>query len=108
MWTNELERRAAEMQKRNERRQLVSRLGEEQLRIAEETARTGAAEYHHTVKDLSGIWQLSTATVTRMFRDEPGVLRLGKAQARRGRRSYTTLRIPESVVQRVYRRLVVG
>ena len=76
--------------------------------MAEETVRTGAAEYHHTVKELSGMWQLSTATVTRMFRDEPGVLRLGKAQPRRGRRSYTTLRIPESVVQRVYRRLVVG
>jgi hypothetical protein len=107
MWTNELERRAAEMRQRNERRQLVSRL-EEHLRIPEETVRTGAAEYHHTVKELSGMWQLSTTTITRMFRDEPGVLRLEKASARRGRRSYTTLRIPESVVQRVYRRLVVG
>jgi hypothetical protein len=107
MWTDEMERRAAEMRQRNERRQLVSRLGEEHLRIAEETARTGAAEYHHTVKELGGMWRLSTATITRMFRDEPGVLKIGEARGRRGRRSYTTLRIPESVVQRVYRRLVV-
>ena len=107
MWSEEYERRAAEMRQRNEHRQLVSRLGEEQLRMAEQTARTGAAEYHFTTQELAERWKLSATTVIRMFRDEPGVVKIGGARSRGGRRSYTTLRIPESVVERVYRRLVV-
>jgi transcriptional regulator GlxA family with amidase domain len=107
MWSEEYERRAAEMRRQAEREQLASRLGHEHLRIAEATAQTGAVERHYTVKDLGALWKLSTTTVARLFRDEPGVLKIGRDQPRRVRRSYTTLRIPESVVQRVYRRLVV-
>jgi hypothetical protein len=107
MWSEEYERRAAEMRYRQERERHAARLGEEHLRIAEMTAATGAVERHYTVKELGALWKLSTATVARLFRDEPGVLKIGRDQPRRGRRSYTTLRISESVVQRVYRRLTV-
>jgi hypothetical protein len=107
MWSEEYERRAAEMRQRQERERLAARLGEEHLRIAEMTAATGAVERHYTAKELGALWKLSTTTVARLFHDEPGVLKIGRDKPRRGRRSYTTLRIPESVVQRVYRRLTV-
>jgi hypothetical protein len=106
MWSSEYERRAAEMRERNER----DRLGacwHEHLRVAEATATTGATERHYTVKEIGALWKLSTTTLIRLFRHEPGVLRIGREQPRRGRRSYSTLRIPQSVVERVYRRLGV-
>ena len=107
MWSEEYERRAADMRRRNERTQLASGIGDDRVRIAKDAPRTGAAEYHYTVKELGTLWNLSTATITRIFRDEAGVLIIGSRQQRRGRRSYTTLRIPESVLERVYRRMVV-
>lgn len=107
MWSEEHERRAAEMRQRNDRDRLASRIGHEQLRIAEMTAATCANERHYTAKELALAWNVSPSTVTRIFRDEPGVLKIGREVARRGHRGYVTLRIPESVVQRVYRRLVV-
>ena len=108
MWSDEYERRAAEMRQRNEGEGLASRLGHERLRIAEAIANTGAMERHYTVKELAALWKLSANTVTRIFREELGVLKIGRGRPRRGRRSYTTLRIPESIVHRVYGHLVVG
>ena len=107
MWSEEHERRAAEMRQINEREKLASRIGHEHLQIAEMTAATCATERHYTVRELAATWKVSPNTVTRIFRDEPGVLKIGRQHARRGHRGYVTLRIPESVVQRVYRRLVV-
>jgi hypothetical protein len=37
-----------------------------------------------------------------LFADEPGVLKLGRTTARNGKRQYTTLRIPQSVLTRVF------
>lgn len=107
LWSEEYERRAADMRQRAEGEQLAPRLGHERLRIAEATANTGAFERHYAVQDLGALWKLSPSTVARLFRDEPGALKIGRRQARRGRRSYTTWRIPESGVQRVRRCLVV-
>ena len=107
MWSEEHERRAAEMRQRNEREKLASRIGPEHLRIAEITAATCATLRHYTVVEIAATWKLSPNTVTRIFRDEPGVLKIGREHASRGHRGYVTLRIPEAVVQRVYRRLVV-
>jgi len=47
---------------------------------------------------------LSRDTVHRMFRDEEGVLKIQRPGTRY-KRTYTTLRIPESVLNRVYRRI---
>ena len=61
-----------------------------------------------TVADISGAWQKSHDTVTRIFVDEPGVLRFGHgtlAEGRKYRRRYFTLRIPLSVFLRVQERL---
>lgn len=51
------------------------------------------------------MWNLSPDAVRRMFENEPGVLVLGDKALSRSKRRYTTLRIPASVVERVYRRL---
>ena len=107
MWSEEFERRAAEMRQRNDRERLASRIGHEQLRIAEAVATKGAIERHYTVQEIGELWNLHPSTITRLFRDEPGVLKLGSMRSRRGRRSYVTLRIPASVVERVHRRLTV-
>jgi hypothetical protein len=107
MWSSEFEQRAAAMRQQSERDRRTARRGHEHLRMAEATASTGVMERHFTVQELGAIWQLSPNSITRIFRDEPGVLKFGRDQPRRGHRSYMTLRMPESVVQRVYRRLVV-
>lgn len=72
MWSDEYERRAAEMRQRTERDRLAARLGHEQLRIAEAMGPTVAVERHYTVKELATIWKLSGTSISRLFRDEPG------------------------------------
>jgi len=63
-----------------------------------------STERHYSVAEIAGMWNLSVDEVRKIFRDEPGVLVIGSQTAAHKRR-YTTLRIPESVVQRVHRRL---
>ncbi len=58
---------------------------------------------HYTVAEVAELWNLSPDAVRRLFENEPAVLALG-GKGGRGRRPYTTLRIPENVVERVYRR----
>jgi hypothetical protein len=107
MWSPEHERRAAAMWQKNQREELASRLGHEHLRIAEIVGTNGALERHYSVQELSEVWNVSGSTITRLFRDEPGVLKIGRDRPGRGRRSHVMLRILESVVQRVHRRLTV-
>jgi len=59
-------------------------------------------ETHLKPSEIAAAWRLHTSTVYKIFADEPGVLRI--ANPRRGRRSYTTLRIPRSIADSVYRR----
>ena len=61
-------------------------------------------ERHYTVAEIAARWNLSVDAVRRIFQNEPGVLVLGD-QPSRSKRRYTTLRIPESVLERVHRRL---
>ena len=61
-----------------------------------------AFERHFTADELGEIWKLDPTTIRRMFQDEPGVLKIGKANRRDGKRDYVTLRIPEAVALRVY------
>ena len=67
-------------------------------------------EQHYQPGDLAKMWGLSPSKVRRLFENEPGVLRIGEPSRRVGRalkRSYFTMRIPESVAQRVHDRLTV-
>src|SRR5258708_1952920 len=58
---------------------------------------TPQGERHYSVTEVARLWNLSRDSVRRIFRREPGVLVIGDR--------YITLRIPESVLQRVHRRL---
>lgn len=57
-------------------------------------------EQHFTLEDIAKKWELSRKTVERMFKNEPGVLLMGDKLKR--------MRIPQSVLQRVDRRLHAG
>ncbi len=59
-------------------------------------------ERHYTPKELAAVWRLDETTIRRLFIDEPGVLKIGKSGRRDGKRDYLSLRIPESVAQRVH------
>jgi hypothetical protein len=62
-----------------------------------------AFEKHYRVRELATLWGVSPKTVTRIFADEPGVLRL--ANDKPSKRKYATLSIPESVALRVHESL---
>jgi hypothetical protein len=62
------------------------------------------AEKHYEPSELADLWGVSAETIRSIFRDEPGVLKIGKTGARY-KRGYITLRIPESVAERVHTRL---
>jgi hypothetical protein len=59
---------------------------------------------HYTVAEIGAILHLSDDAIRKLFEREPGVIVIGDS-APRGKRRYTTLRIPQSVWERVYRRL---
>jgi hypothetical protein len=53
---------------------------------------------------VSEIWNLDEKMIRRIFGDEPGVVSI-ESEESRYRRAYRTLRIPESVLLRVHRRM---
>jgi hypothetical protein len=61
-------------------------------------------ERHYAVTEIAEMWSLSADKVRELFEDEPGVLVIGERSPRHKRR-YITLRIPQSVLERVHRRL---
>lgn len=65
-----------------------------------------ATERHYTIAEIAEIWNLSYDSVRKLFMREPGVLVLGHCSSR-SKQGYTTLRIPQSVMERVHRRLSV-
>jgi hypothetical protein len=60
-------------------------------------------ERHFSPKELGKLWNMSHDSIIRLFRDEPGVLRLCPPH-RRGVRRRVTYRIPESVAAKVHER----
>jgi hypothetical protein len=64
-----------------------------------------SVERHFSPAEISDLWNLSADCVRNIFENEPGVLVIGNSIPRRGKRSYTTIRIPQSVLDRVHKRL---
>ena len=61
------------------------------------------------VDEIAAAWSLSADTIRRLFRDEPGVLKLGEGTRLLGRkykRRYYIMRIPQTVLDRVWSRLL--
>jgi hypothetical protein len=61
------------------------------------------AEKHYEPSELAELWGVSAETIRNIFRNEPGVLRIGEPSGKK--RKYILLRVPESVAERVHRRL---
>ena len=61
-------------------------------------------ERHYSVSEIAEIWNLSRDVVRKIFEGEPGVLVIGNDRSR-SKRGYHTLRIPESVMERVHRKM---
>jgi hypothetical protein len=58
-------------------------------------------QHHYTVGELAAMRNLSTEFVRQIVQSEPGVTEWVRQQP--GRRRYRVLRVPQSVVERVYR-----
>ncbi len=63
-----------------------------------------ANERHYSVIEIAKLWALSEKTVRRIFEREPGVIRWSREE-KLHKRGYRTLRVPETVLHRVHRRL---
>jgi hypothetical protein len=63
-------------------------------------------ETHYQPSDLAEKWGVSAFKIRELFQDEPGVIRIGNPATRFKRKRYL-LRIPESVAERVYRRITI-
>jgi len=61
-------------------------------------------EKHYSPADLAKAWGVNVETIRNVFREEPGVVKIG-SKAPIHKRSYLTLRIPQSVAVRVHQRL---
>jgi hypothetical protein len=60
-----------------------------------------ATQRHYSVIEISKLWKLCPDSVRALFRDVPGVIRINRPKTRK-KRAYLSLRIPESVMQRVH------
>lgn len=66
-----------------------------------------AMERHFTVKEVAEMWGISQDLVRDVFRGEPGVLRIERPETRK-KRGYATIRVPQTVMESVHRRLTKG
>jgi len=72
--------------------------------VSDQASPDKAMERHYSLEQIGELWGLSTRTVRKMFENEPGIIVFGNTGSLKKRR-YLTLRIPESVLLRVHRRL---
>lgn len=75
--------------------------------LGEETQKD-QIEQHFTVAEIADKWKLSDNTVRRIFRNEPGVIKIGQGSrlvGKRYKRRHFVLRVPQSVFLRVLDRM---
>jgi len=63
-----------------------------------------ASEKHYSVIEIANLWALSEKTVRKIFEREPGVIHWC-TEEKLHKRGYRTLRVPETVLYRVHRKL---
>ena len=63
-----------------------------------------ASEKHYSVIEIAKLWALSEKTVRKIFEREPGVIHWGGEETLH-KRAYRTLRVPETTLHRVHRKL---
>jgi hypothetical protein len=73
--------------------------------IADTLKQADFLEKHYTLTELGKAWHMSRRSLREWFVDEPGVLKFGADKLKKGRsKVFVSLRVPESVARRVYRR----
>jgi hypothetical protein len=77
---------------------------EETAERAIKTGSTHVAGTHYTVQELAVLWGFGVDKIRELFADEPGVIKI-QNPAKKGKRGYTSLRIPEPIAEKVSRRL---
>jgi len=65
------------------------------------------ASKHFSPAELAEAWGVSVDTIRNIFRNEPGVLKIGDRESR-FKRGYITLRIPEAVALLILVCVAVG
>lgn len=73
------------------------------LAPVDSTSRVISLERHFKPRELAKIWAFDESTIRRWFEDEPGVLKIGRTVSRNGKRRKVSLRIPESIAEKVHR-----
>jgi hypothetical protein len=73
-----------------------------------ETSPTITAPLYLTPQQVAELWALDPASIRRIFRDEPGVLKFGNGKSTYKKQAHTTIRIPPEVLERVRRRMTNG
>jgi hypothetical protein len=68
---------------------------------------SAALERHYRPDELADTWGLSVKVIREIFSSEPGVLKVDRPETR-NKRGYCTMRIPESIVVRVHKKLTAG
>ena len=63
-----------------------------------------ASEKHYSVIEIAKLWALSEKTVRKIFEREPGVIHWC-TEEKLHKRGYRTLRVPETILYRVHRKL---
>jgi hypothetical protein len=63
-----------------------------------------AREKHYSIIEIAELWALSEKTVRKIFEREPGVIHWS-TEEKLHKRGYRTLRVPETVLHRVHRKL---
>jgi len=61
-------------------------------------------EKHYTPDELGSLWGVSPQTIRNLFEQEPGVLRLPSQRPGKKARRYVSIKIPESVAERVHKK----
>src|SRR5688572_7875624 len=67
-----------------------------------------ALEKHYTPAEVAEAWGLSEQAITRLFAEEPGTVRIELPRLVSRWHPKTKLRIPESVLARVYEQRLAG
>jgi len=65
----------------------------------------GILEPHFSPQEIAEAWGLSVDKVRDLFKDENGIVVIENPRLACSRRRYRTFRIPQSVAERVHRRL---
>jgi hypothetical protein len=85
--------------------QMVSAIQFEKGLVGGSPAISASVERHYSPAEIAEMWNLSSDKVRKLFEREAGVLVIRNEERQYSRRSYKTLRIPQSVLERVHRRM---